>query len=186
MTTSSAPSPAYRRALRWFGVLIMAVALLCGIGDRRAVSRSIRAVTERRREAAHRGPAGGGQSSCARPRGCGTARAPLFYSFAWRSAKKSLLSSSSEYTPVASDIGQVLTVRVSVQDGDNNSGFVDVSTPPITASDVVSTAPPKFSKGMTVGDTLTVTHGTFSSGSGALTFTYAWSYDRRADEHTAP
>jgi hypothetical protein len=99
---------------------------------------------------------------------------PLFYSFAWRSAKKSLLSSTSRYTPTASDIGQVLTVRVSVQDGDNNSAYVDVSTPAITASDVVNTKPPSFKGSLVVGDTVTVNPGKFTSGSGPLTYTYAW------------
>jgi hypothetical protein len=52
---------------------------------------------------------------------------------------------------------------------------VDVSTPAITASDVVNSTPPRFSGGMVVGDTMTVTHGKFTSGSGALTYTYVWS-----------
>ncbi|HEX4057146.1 MAG TPA: hypothetical protein VHX87_02360 [Galbitalea sp.] len=100
---------------------------------------------------------------------------PLFYSFAWRSPTKSLLSSSTTYTPTASDLGQVLTVRVSVQDGDNNSDFVDVSTAPITASDVVNTTAPKFTGGLVVGKTVSVSHGKFTSGSGALSYTYQWS-----------
>jgi hypothetical protein len=100
---------------------------------------------------------------------------PLFISYAWRSHTKTLLSTSQDYVVTKSDIGQVLTVRVSVQDGDNNTAYADASTVPVTASDVVNTAPPKFSGGLVVGDTVTVSNGTFTSGSGALTYTYAWS-----------
>lgn len=170
----TASPPMRRRAFGWLGVIVVVTGLLLASAaappSANAIVPSLRNVEKPRIEGL---PVVGNELRATS--GLWSGASPLFYSFAWRSAKKSLLSSTPDYTPVASDIGQVLTVRVSVQDGDNNSAYVDVSTPPITASDVVNSVPPKFSGGMVVGDTLRVTHGDFTSGSGALTYTYAWS-----------
>jgi len=180
----SASIPAHRRALRCLAVLVVAVGLVFGSAlsapaasaqaghaqSVHAILPSLHNVDKPRIEGL---PVVGNQLVATS--GLWDGAAPLFYSFAWRSTTKTLLTNSHTYTPTASDIGQVLTVRVTVQDGDNNSSFIDVSTPPITASDVVNSAAPKFTGGMTVGDTVTVTHGTFTSGSGVLTYTYAWS-----------
>ena len=104
-----------------------------------------------------------------------TGSPPFFYRFQWRDSKNSDLSDVQTYTPTADDIGQVLTARVTVQDGNNDSAYRDVSTSPVVESDIMNTVPPKFSAGLAVGDTVTVTHGTFTSGSGALSYSYAWS-----------
>lgn len=100
---------------------------------------------------------------------------PLFYNYAWRDSVTSLLSSTNTYTPKKRDIGQVLIVRVTVQDGNNHSSYVDIKTPPITVSDVVNSKRPTLGGGNEVGQTLTLKPGTWTSGSGALTYTYLWS-----------
>jgi hypothetical protein len=103
------------------------------------------------------------------------AQPPVFYSFEWSSAAGSDLSSTASYTPTTSDVGAVLTVRVTARDGNNNDTYIDVHTAPVVRSDVVSSVGPGFSGGMAVGDTLVAHHGEFTSGSGPLTYSYAWS-----------
>lgn len=99
---------------------------------------------------------------------------PLFFSFAWRDSVKSLLSSTNTYTPTKADVGQVLIVRVTAMDGNNHSSSIDIKTPAITVSDVVNSKRPTLSGGNAVGQTLTLHQGTWTSGSGALTYTYLW------------
>ena len=99
----------------------------------------------------------------------------LFYNYSWSSPKNSDLSTVASYTVRASDIGQVLTARVTVQDGNNHTAYAQVSTAAVTASDVVNKVAPKLVSAYVVGDTVTLKPGKFSSGSGALTYTYAWS-----------
>jgi hypothetical protein len=60
-------------------------------------------------------------------------------------------------------------------DGNNHSTYIDVSTPAITVSDVVNSVKPKLTGGLAVGGTLKANPGKFTSGSGALTYTYTWS-----------
>ena len=99
----------------------------------------------------------------------------LFYNYTWSDSKNSQLSTTPTYTIKAADIGEVLTARVTVQDGNNHTSYAQVMTAPVTASDVVKKVAPKLTSGYVLGDTVTLKPGSFTSGSGALTYTYAWS-----------
>jgi len=102
--------------------------------------------------------------------------APFFYTYYWTNPSSTQhLADTPTYTPVKSDLGLVLTVHITVQDNNNQHQVVTASSPPITVSDIVNTVKPRFRGGLAVGDTATVDHGTFTSGSGALTYSYAWS-----------
>ena len=107
--------------------------------------------------------------------GAWVSQPPLFFSYSWSSPAHSDLSDTQAYTVAASDVGQVLSVQIIAMDGNNNTTTVVVKTPPITRSDVVSKVAPRITGGLAVGDTAKLDRGTFTSGSGALTYTYAWS-----------
>jgi hypothetical protein len=172
--TRSALVPSRRRVVGGLAALVAALALVLGsIPFAQSAEASVRSLSNEYKPHILGLPIVGDELRATT--GTWNGAAPLFYSFAWRSTTKSLLSSTADYTPRKSDIGQVLTVRVTVQDGDNNTSYLDVSTAAVTASDVVNSARPKFSGGFAVGDTAKVSHGKFTSGSGSLIYTYAWS-----------
>jgi hypothetical protein len=172
---STRNAPGGRRAIRGLGVLVAVLALILGPGlVAQSAQASVRSLTNTARATISGVPAVGSVLT-ANPGGWAGA-APFFYTYYWSSPKSSShLTDTQSYTPVASDLGQVLTVHITVQDNNNAHQIVTASTPAITASDVVNTVPPKFSGGLAVGETAKVDTGTFTSGSGALTYTYSWS-----------
>jgi hypothetical protein len=167
-------APGGQRTVRGLGVLIAVLALIVGPGLlAQPAQASVRSLTNTARASISGVPAVGSVLT-ANP-GTWAGAAPFFYTYYWSSPTTSHLADTQSYTAAASDLGQVLTVHITVQDDDNAHQIVTVSTPTITTSDVVNTAKPKFSGGLAVGDTAKVDHGTFTSGSGALTYSYSWS-----------
>ena len=83
----------------------------------------------------------------------------LFYNYTWSDSKNTQLSTNPTYTVKAADIGEVLTARLTVQDGNNHTAYAQVMTAPVTASDVVSKVAPKLDSGYVVGDTVTLKPG---------------------------
>ena len=164
-----------RRLVRLLGAVITLVALAVGpalmAGSAEAGVPSLVQATK----ATISGPPVVGSVIKANP-GTWHGAAPFFYTYYWTNPNSlSHLADTQTYTPVKSDLGQVLTVHITVQDNDNAHQIVTASTPPITKSDIVSTVHPKLKGGFAVGDTLTLDRGTFTSGSGPLTYTYTWS-----------
>jgi hypothetical protein len=156
------------------GVLIAVVALIAGPGVlAQSAQASVRSLTNAAKATISGVPAVGSVLK-ANP-GTWDGAAPFFYTYYWSNPKTAHLADTQSYVPAASDLGQVLTVHITVQDDNNAHQIVTVSTPPITVSDVVNTVKPTFSGGLAVGDTAKVDQGTFTSGSGPLTYTYAWS-----------
>jgi hypothetical protein len=164
-----------RRLTRLLGAVIALVALAAGpallAGSAEASVPSLVQATK----ASISGPPVVGSVLKANP-GTWNGAAPFFYTYYWTTPNSlSHLADTPTYTPAKSDLGQVLTVHITVQDNNNAHEIVTASTPPITKSDIVSTVHPKLKGGFAVGDTLTLDRGTFTSGSGPLTYTYTWS-----------
>jgi LPXTG-motif cell wall-anchored protein len=100
--------------------------------------------------------------------------APYTYTYAWQDDQGNSLTTSSSYTIIQQDEGHQLTAIVTATDTNDNATDVEVLTTDVPTPDFTNTVAPVISGGLTEGDTLTVSDGTWSKS--GLTITYDWGY----------
>jgi LPXTG-motif cell wall-anchored protein len=100
---------------------------------------------------------------------------PITYTYEWEDAESGEdLSDSADYTIEQRETGHQLKAIVRATDADGDESEVEVPTGDVPVPDFTNTVLPVISGGLTEGDTLTVSDGTWSKG--GLTFTYDWAY----------
>jgi LPXTG-motif cell wall-anchored protein len=100
--------------------------------------------------------------------------APYTYTYAWQDDQGNSLINSQSYTINQQDEGHKLTAIVTATDTNDQATSIDVLTAVVPVPDFTNTVAPAISGGLTEGDTLTVSDGTWSKA--GLTITYDWGY----------
>lgn len=102
-------------------------------------------------------------------------QSPLAYTYLWSSPTNPSLATTAVYKPKATDLGQILTASVTATETEFYGLATTVSVSTIAAIDgTKNTVAPSLSGGETVGSTLTVDPGSWTSPSEDLTYSYTW------------
>jgi LPXTG-motif cell wall-anchored protein len=108
--------------------------------------------------------------------------APYNYTYEWDDYQGNLLSSTQGYTVNAQDEGHQLTAIVTATDGNSLANSAQVLSISVPVPDFTNTVAPVVSGGLSEGDTLTVSDGTWSTSGLVISYDWGWSSGQSGDQ----